>query len=389
MRKQTMAATLLAGCLLAGLAPTAARATYPPATTWAASYPPTGYFHLPSAVAGAPAFYAGEGGGRCDLSNANCTLTDQRGTDVCVTGGEARDGCYGYMYGVKASVPSRSSDGPYSFYAVGIYPTVARAQTANRSKRDGSSRDEGGGAVPFQTIAQPLAANEWLRGKVIAGTTDTSCYTLGGVRYENVVMLARVVIHGTVTAAGDHRCAATYRWVARVLAALYPRAVAYVAHPQVSAGNDLSAVDWRNFAYPTSCSPHARPVTVTNGQGRVEGFFFQIYPPVYGDLTGDGRPEAVVPYSCTGADFGGARVFVFTGSAAHPKLLGTLPPHPGASGHISSVEAVSIRQGMLQISGIGYSATAAHCCPDLTITTRYRWNGHEFVAVGSTTTKRR
>lgn len=383
MRMARPAAAILVGSLLAGLPPVSARAV---------RYPPVAYFHLPTSVAGPPAFYAGEGGGRCDLSNANCTVTDQSGTDFCSTSGSARPrpGCYGYIYGVKAIIPARSTDGPYSFYAVGLYATDEQARTANRTKRDGSARDEGGGAVPFRPIAQPVVANEWLRGKVIDGTKDTSCYALGGVRYKSVVMLARVVVHGTITAKGDSPCAATYRWTGRVLGALYAQAIMYVAHPPIGAGADLSAVDWRNFTYPTSCSTHAKPVTLKNGQGRVEGFLFQIYPPMFGDLTGDGRAEAVVPYSCTGADFGGAHVFVFTGTAAHPLLLAKLPsPVSGNVNALDSVESVRIQRGLLRLSGRGYTATAAHCCPDLTITITYRWNDRTFVVANSTTTPRR
>lgn len=164
-------------------------------------------------------------------------------------------------------------------------------------------------------------------------------------------------------------------------------AATYAGAGKSSAG--LTAVDWSNHTYTRSCAGVTAPVTVVGGKARVAGFYFEIYKATYGDLTGDGKPEAAVGFSCTGADFGGVHLFVFSGTAAHPVLLGTLPlPSPGSQTNVAvvdSVETTTIAREIITISGRGYSATAAHCCPDLTVTTAYRWTGRTFVTISSNT----
>ena len=127
------------------------------------AYPGLSFFHLPASVVGPSAPYGGEGGG---------ASTDHSGLGDCSTApstpSAASHSCYGYFYGVAAAVPSRSHDGPYSFYEVDIFPSVGHAQVANSTTRD-------------------------------------------------------------TLAAGFAPCTETYRWVTRrVLASLYPRAVAFV-----------------------------------------------------------------------------------------------------------------------------------------------------------------
>jgi hypothetical protein len=115
---------------------------------------------------------------------------------------------------------------------------------------------------------------------------------------------------------------------------------------------------------------------------------FQVYTPTYGDLTGDRQPEAAIPYSCTGADFGGVQVFVYSGNATHPQLLGQLPlPDPSGRATIADIQSVTIKNAVILLTGRGYSEAAAHCCPDLHIESSYRWNGSQFVVVDSNVTR--
>lgn len=159
----------------------------------------------------------------------------------------------------------------------------------------------------------------------------------------------------------------------------YFRLPAQVARPAASgshAGQDLTAVDWANRTYSPTCVPdHPQPIKIHAGRVTVGSFLFQVYPPTYGDLTGDGHPEAVVPYSCTGADFWGVQDYVFSGSATHPVLLGIVPSKRGTNGDgvIASVAPTRIDHGVLTLTGIGYTRRAAHCCPNLRITMRYGW----------------
>ncbi len=92
----------------------------------------------------------------------------------------------------------------------------------------------------------------------------------------------------------------------------------------------LTLVDWPDATYTSACfSDHARRFVARDGVARDGAVRFQVYAPIFADLTGDGRLEALVPYSCTGADFGGVQLFVYTGDAARPRLLSEVPAPGG------------------------------------------------------------
>ncbi|HLG64656.1 MAG TPA: hypothetical protein VKY19_22140 [Ktedonosporobacter sp.] len=149
----------------------------------------------------------------------------------------------------------------------------------------------------------------------------------------------------------------------------------------------LTAVDWANFTYFSSCYQNTQPFHTKNGQA-VNGYVhFYVYTPKYGDLTRDGELEAVVPYQCTAADATGVRVFVYTGDAAHVRLIGDLPL-PDASGAIDNVTRITIRDETLLLEGDGYSPGTPRCCPDLFVKTSYQWNGKTFVVTQNTVIKR-
>ena len=150
----------------------------------------------------------------------------------------------------------------------------------------------------------------------------------------------------------------------------------------------LTAVDWRNFTYTSSCySDKPQQFVVKNGEGVVDGIHLQVYKPVYGDLTGDGQPAAAIPYSCSAADFAGVSVFIYSGNASKPVLLGELSLMSPGSNNGGTVNTVTINHGILQLIGKGYTPEAPHCCPDLHIKTSYRWNGSRFVVVSSDVSK--
>ncbi|HLI88257.1 MAG TPA: hypothetical protein VKV37_06175 [Ktedonobacteraceae bacterium] len=158
--------------------------------------------------------------------------------------------------------------------------------------------------------------------------------------------------------------------------------------PLAVKGEPLTKVDWSNFTYHSSCYGNTQPFKTKDGKARVNGISFQVYKPVFGDLTGDGQPEAAIPYSCAAADFAGVRVFVYSGVAAHPVLLGDLPLAGGiGNGNTwGSVQQTTINNQQITLSGQGYSASTPHCCPDLHITASYRWDGKQFVLVHASET---
>jgi len=149
----------------------------------------------------------------------------------------------------------------------------------------------------------------------------------------------------------------------------------------------LTSVDWANFTYFSSCYQNTEPFHTKNGRA-VNGYVhFYVYTPKFGDLTGDGEVEAVVPYQCTAADATGVRVFVYTGDAAHVRLIGDLP-QPDARGAIDNVTKITVSNQTLHLAGDGYSPGTPRCCPDLFIKTNYQWNGKAFVVTQNTVIKR-
>jgi hypothetical protein len=147
----------------------------------------------------------------------------------------------------------------------------------------------------------------------------------------------------------------------------------------------LSGVDWANFTYFSSCYGNTEPFKARKGRARNGHITFEVFPPIFGDLTGDGQQEAALPYRCFAADSGGLQVFVYTGTAAHPRLLGQLPL-AGSNGGVVLFNSltVRIRDGQIQLTGASYSAGAPRCCPDRLLSIWYRWNGSHLVKVRCT-----
>jgi len=154
-------------------------------------------------------------------------------------------------------------------------------------------------------------------------------------------------------------------------------------HQRGSSPATSSPVNWLNHTYPNPCGSQSGQITVVNGVGEKAGFRLTIGTPLYGDLTHDGRSEAIVPYGCYGADFAGEHVFIFTAAPAYQTLLATLPSSQFAPGTIQNVTSERIFQGDLDLTGLGYSLNAPHCCPDEKILTVYHWDGHHFIITSS------
>ncbi len=154
---------------------------------------------------------------------------------------------------------------------------------------------------------------------------------------------------------------------------------------------NLTTVDWMNFTYHNSCvfSPATTPtpamLTVHNGKSAPfpNGDIFVVYTPIYGNVTGSGQPDAVIPNDCIGGQPRGKQFDVYSGTAAQPQYLGHLPlasdPQPDIS--IGDPSRVSFGGNhTLILGGLGYSSDAIPvCCPDLSITDTFTWQTNQFV----------
>lgn len=144
----------------------------------------------------------------------------------------------------------------------------------------------------------------------------------------------------------------------------------------------LQQVDWNNFTYIFTCyTDQPAIVKVTNGSAHPGYVYYTVSKPVFGDLTGDGQPEAVIPFQCSAADTAPAQVFVYTGTAQHPRQLATLPL--GGTQPMLSVRSATIANGTLLLSGDGYTPHDPLCCPSLHTTITYQWNGTNFAVIAT------
>ena len=135
-----------------------------------------------------------------------------------------------------------------------------------------------------------------------------------------------------------------------------PKAGTYANEPNPGV---LARTPWADMSYPSPClggtSVRLRSGTASNATLRA-GF----RPPVWGDLDGDGRLEALLTLTCVGAQRLPDRslLFAFTGPA--PRLLGVVTSESDRS----VVDQVEFRDRKLIVVGLTFSpATPAK--PDL------------------------
>ncbi len=162
---------------------------------------------------------------------------------------------------------------------------------------------------------------------------------------------------------------------------------AFASAPQAASSApsvSLRGVDWANFTYFSSCYGNTQPFRARQGRARNGPISFEVFAPTFGNLGGDARSAAALPYECFAADSGGVRVFVYSGNAALPRLLGELPlPQAGGPAPLFNSLTVRISDEQIELSGASYSPSAPHCCPDLMLSLWYRWTGSYFVELRS------
>lgn len=135
------------------------------------------------------------------------------------------------------------------------------------------------------------------------------------------------------------------------------------------AAGDVHSVDFRDFVYHPSCadfesSDEAKvPVRVSGGRFEaspgtdLEGTYFEVTEVLYGDLTGDGRDEAIVRTMCsTGGTGRFDEGFVYGMKDGKPVLLGRIPGGDRASG---GVRCVRVEDGALKVERTGNETGAA------------------------------
>lgn len=126
----------------------------------------------------------------------------------------------------------------------------------------------------------------------------------------------------------------------------------------------LGQVDWPDRTYPTGClgsnEVRLRKASASNGSTVAA-----VRPAVYGDLNGDGKPEALLTLTCTGGNRQPDSALLYTeGSAGQPELVGRIVSETDRM----VVEQVEFRDQRLVVVGLGYSSTPPTPKPDLAVT---------------------
>lgn len=157
-----------------------------------------------------------------------------------------------------------------------------------------------------------------------------------------------------------------------------------------SAQTDIKTIDFKNFTYEPFCvGEKPEKITVKNGEFMketkmseeyTERFFFNVEAPVYGDLNGDGKDEAVILSVCnTGGTGNFSEGFVYTLKNGKPALLTRIE---GGDRAMGGLRGARIENSLLVIES---NEGSAACCTEYVITNQYRLTGAKLTASGKET----
>ena len=157
--------------------------------------------------------------------------------------------------------------------------------------------------------------------------------------------------------------------------------------PATQQPEPLTKVDWSSFTYPSSCfsgeAGRDEPVRVTDYKATgPDGYLeMKVAPPVFGDVNGDGTADASITYRCVGANSSSDTLLVYVATDAGPRLVDAL-----LGDQEVYVDSLRPTGSGLVVKGLGYTASAPHCCPDLEVRLDYQWQDGKLVLADRTTT---
>ena len=139
--------------------------------------------------------------------------------------------------------------------------------------------------------------------------------------------------------------------------------------------------DFENFEYPHLCfDGNNRPFTLKNGRYTNKGGGELDYARVkYADVTGDGKPEAMVILTI---DTGGTAhphcVFIFSLEDAATKRVKDLWDFETGDRADGGLRRIYGQDGSLIIERYVLESNWGSCCSKYFMREKYRWNGHKF-----------
>ena len=153
---------------------------------------------------------------------------------------------------------------------------------------------------------------------------------------------------------------------------------------------DIRSVDFKNFTYEVAClSESPIKVPVKDGEfqsekevdGYIERFYFFVGDIAYGDLTGDGKDEAIVIGACnTGGSGNFSEGFVFAMQGGGPALIARIPGGDRAYGGLRSTR---VEDGILVVESNDAGERGGACCPEFVVTNRYKVSDGKLIPAGA------
>lgn len=170
-------------------------------------------------------------------------------------------------------------------------------------------------------------------------------------------------------------------------------ALIIIASIAVSAQGDIRKVNFQNFTYMPYCAgEEPEKVTVKKGEFFEEKhpeyndrFYFSVHKPIYGDLTGDNRDEAIILSRCnTGGTGQFSEGFIYAMKAGKPALLARIP---GGDRAIGGLVEVKVEGGLLVVEQNDPDRNKAMCCSEYSLITKYGVRAGKLVQVGESISK--
>lgn len=114
--------------------------------------------------------------------------------------------------------------------------------------------------------------------------------------------------------------------------------------------------------------------------GYIDRFYFNVFNIAYGDLTADGKDEAVVLTVCnTGGTGNFSEGFIYSFNAGKPSMIARIPGGDRAYGGLRSA---IVENGFLVVESNDVGEQGGACCPEFVITTKYKFTGVKLVESG-------
>lgn len=149
-------------------------------------------------------------------------------------------------------------------------------------------------------------------------------------------------------------------------------------------GSSIRSIDFLNRTYQSS---DAGAITVKDGEAELEvdpcmpemRGWFNVAPPTYGDVDGDGVEDAIVVTAFNGGGSGtftSGEVYALRAGAAEPVKIGEIPGGDRGDGGLADIR---IEGGKVLVERYMSMEDDGACCPSKVQKEVWRWDGRAFV----------